>query len=231
MIDTRESDGTVVVGTHGNGVYSSTITDALPVQLVSFIVRADRMNAKLKWRTESEVDNYGFEIERRIVNSNFPPKADGPPAQKIVDWENVGFVEGAGTSTSPKEYSYVDRNLSPGRYAYRIRQVDNDGSFAYTGAVEVELGLAPREFTLSQNYPNPFNPTTTIEFTLPQDGRVVLKIYDLLGREVATLFEGEAKAGYYQKVTFDAGKVGSGVYIARLEYDGNQLLRKMLLMK
>lgn len=100
-----------------------------------------------------------------------------------------------------------------------------------TSVAEVEVGVAPTTLTLGDNYPNPFNPSTTIEFSVPQDGHAVLKVVDMLGREVATLFEGEAKSGYYQRVVFDASKVASGVYFSRLEFGGKQLLKKMLMMK
>jgi hypothetical protein len=93
------------------------------------------------------------------------------------------------------------------------------------------VGNAPRVFTLSQNYPNPFNPTTTIEFTIPADGRVVLKVYDIIGREVATILDENRKAGEYQQVVFDASRYASGVYFAVLQSGGKQLLKKMLLLK
>lgn len=134
-------------------------------------------------------------------------------------------------SSSPRDYSYVDANLPSGRYAYRIKQIDQSGSFTYTSALGVEVGLAPRIFSLSQNYPNPFNPTTTIEFTLPEDGRVVLKIYDVIGREDVTLMDEDRKAGVYQQSVFDASRMTSGIYLARLQFNGKQLMKKLLLLK
>jgi hypothetical protein len=95
----------------------------------------------------------------------------------------------------------------------------------------VEVGMAPRVFSLDQNYPNPFNPTTTMEFTLPSNGRAALKIFDVLGREVATLFDGLTNAGEYHEVRFDASRFSSGIYFARLEFNGKHLVRKMLLLK
>ncbi|HEY6952753.1 MAG TPA: T9SS type A sorting domain-containing protein, partial [Bacteroidota bacterium] len=103
--------------------------------------------------------------------------------------------------------------------------------YGYTDATVVQVGLAPKDLSLSQNYPNPFNPTTTIQFTVPTDGHVVLKVYDILGKEVATLLDEDTKAGEYQQVVFDATKLASGVYISRLEFGGKQLLRKLVLMK
>ncbi len=97
--------------------------------------------------------------------------------------------------------------------------------------VQVNVGSAPRVFSLGQNYPNPFNPSTTIEFTLENDGHVALKIYDILGREVATLLDETRRAGVYQQAMFDASRYSSGVYIAVLQAGGKQLLKKMLLIK
>jgi hypothetical protein len=143
----------------------------------------------------------------------------------------VGFVKGAGTSSSSCDYSFLDQNLRPGRYAYRIKQIDHDGSFAYTSAVEVEVGLAPRELLLSEPYPNPFNPTATIEFTLPENGHVLLKVYDLAGREVATLANEERKAGVYQRALFDGFQLASGLYFVRLQFADKHLSKKIMLVK
>jgi len=210
--------------------------DVLPVQMSSFTASASRLNAELKWRTESEVENHGFEVERRVVSGpetfNLPPEADPPSAEKPeTTWLTVGFIPGAGTSSSPRDYSFVDKPDQPGRYAYRIKQIDHSGAFTYTSALEVNIGLAPMEFNLAQNYPNPFNPTTTIEFTLPQDGRVVLKIYDLQGREVATLVDEERHAGVYHQVLFDASRLASGLYFSRLQSGGLQSVKKIVLLK
>ncbi len=202
-------------GVNGGGIYVADQT-TLPVELTSFTASSKQNSIELKWNTATEVNNYGFEIERRETNSQFT---------------KVGFVAGSGASSSSHQYSYADRGIPAGRYVYRIKQIDKNGAFKYTQTVEVEVGLAPKQFSLSQNYPDPFNPTTTIEFSVPQDGRAVLKIVDMLGRDVATLFEGEAKSGFYQRVVFDATKVASGVYFSRLEFGGKQQVKKMVLMK
>jgi hypothetical protein len=208
-----------------NGSYSGSGTQcggALPVELVALTAQSTRKTVTLNWTTATETDNAGFEIERRLM-------ANG--SLHSSDWTSIGFVEGKGTSTSRTQYSFADKGLSPGRYAYRIKQIDRNGSTAYTAATEVEVGLAPKEFTLSQNYPNPFNPTTTIEFTLEKDGRVVLKLFDAIGRELATLLDENRTAGYYQSVTLDASRFGSGMYVYRIEANGKLLSRKMLLVK
>jgi hypothetical protein len=146
-------------------------------------------------------------------------------------WDRIGFVTGAGTSNVPHEYSYDDKNLAAGRYAYRLKQIDRSGSFSYSGAVEVEVGIAPREFTLSQNYPNPFNPSTRISFTVEMRQVASLQVYNTLGQLVVTLFEGDAEAGMFYERTFDASRLPTGVYFARLESGEKQLLMKMLLVK
>ena len=198
----------------------------LPVEVVSFAVASAGRTATLKWQTGTEVNNEGWEVERRgTASMEYGVGSSG------IQWEDVGFVKGAGTSNSPKQYSFVDDNLSPGKYSYRLKQIDRSGVFKYSPEMTVGVGLAPREFTLSQNYPNPFNPTTTIEFTLEHDGRVVLKVYDILGREVSTLLDKDLKAGLYQQAVFDGSRFSSGVYFAVLQAGGKQLMKKMLLVK
>jgi hypothetical protein len=130
-----------------------------------------------------------------------------------------------------REYRYVDANLKPGRYAYRIKQVDHDGSFAYYSSAELEIGAMKKVFSLEPNYPNPFNPETTIEFTLAEDDKAVLKVYNTLGQEIATLFEGHAEAGILQQARFHASGLPGGMYIARLESGKQQMIRKMLLVR
>ena len=206
---------------------------ALPVELVSFTAHALRSGVELSWNTATEVNNYGFEVERKQIPLN-PPLQGGSrirTADEAGGFEKLGFVEGNGTTNAPKDYSFNDKSLATGKYLYRLKQIDRDGKFEYSQSVEVAIGQTPALFELAQNYPNPFNPTTTIEFTLPEDGNVSLKIYNMLGQKVATLFDGEAKAGYIQKATFNAAQFASGVYFSRLEFGGKSLLKKIVLMK
>ena len=211
-------------GTLLNGVaWSATPPVAsLPVELAAFTASSSRKGAELKWQTATELDNAGWEIQRKAISNLGLSNAD---------WENAGFVKGAGTSTSPQQYSFVDLNLTSGLYSYRLKQMDRNGTFSYSHEMQVDVNPAPKVFSLNQNYPNPFNPSTNIQFTLPTDGRVVLKVYDITGREVATLLDQDMKAGEYQQVVFDAGKFASGVYFSKLEFAGRQLLRKMVLLK
>ena len=206
--------------------------NSLPVQMTALQVKASSSNAVITWTTASEVDCAGFEVQRKNISEG-QTALNSDPQSHIGNqqWTKVGYVEGAGTSTDPRSYSFTDNSASPGMYAYRLKQIDRSGAFAYSAEMAVEVGMAPRVFTLSQNYPNPFNPTTTVEFTIPSDGRAVLKVYDISGREVATLVDGQMKAGVYQKAVFNASRFASGIYFARLQFGGKQLLKKMLLVK
>jgi hypothetical protein len=218
--------GTDLSADSRSGSFSGTGTfnnSALPVEMSSFEIELKENSAVLKWETVTEVDNAGFEIQRRLVNSRL--------AIGNSQFTQVGFVSGSGTSTSPKQYSFVDKDVSPGRYSYRLRQIDRNGTFKYSREVQIEVGEAPKSFSLSQNYPNPFNPSTTIEFTVPSDGRVVLKVYDITGRDLVTLVDRELKAGVIQQAVFDASKLASGIYFVRLQFGSKELLKKMLLVK
>lgn len=192
----------------------------LPVQLSSFAAAAGLRGATLTWKTASEVDNAGFEVERREI---------GDLRLTNVDYQKVGFVAGAGTSTSERSYSFTDAP-APGRYAYRLRQVDREGGSTYSGEVEVEIGLAPKSVTLGA-YPNPFNPATVIDFTLQNDGPATLRVFNLLGQEVATLFAGQGTAGRLYQVPFDASRLTSGIYVARLESGSNVAMTRLTVIK
>jgi len=204
--------------THGRGVWE--ITTALPVELSSFTAKVLRNGGvQLDWITETEVDNYGFDVERTQLN------------EKDTLWEKLAFIEGHGNSNSPKEYSYTDNNAQYGSYAYRLKQIDTDGQFEYSEIVEVDAGAIPNGFVLEQNYPNPFNPTTTIKFALAETQQAELKVFDVLGNEVATLFNGLADGGKIYEVEFSASELASGIYFYRLETKNRVVNKKMLLIK
>ena len=203
--------------TGSNVVVATQPIPVLPVELISFNAAAAGSNVVLNWSTATEVANYGFDVERKMPNEQ--------------TWNNLTFIKGAGTSNSTKRYSFSDNNLASGSYSYRLKQINRDGSSQYVGETDIAVGTAPRIFQLYGNYPNPFNPTTTIEFTVPQDGVVSLKVFDVLGREVATVFKGEAKAGIVEKVVFDASRYSSGLYFAALTFNGKLLTQKMTLVK
>ncbi|MBP6672056.1 MAG: T9SS type A sorting domain-containing protein, partial [Bacteroidetes bacterium] len=193
----------------------------LPVVLSSFTAEGAQRNVRLNWTTETETNSSGFVVERSAVSEE-----DG-----VRIWEKAGFVEGAGTSSVQHSYSFTDEHLRAGRYSYRLRQIDRDGKFVVTAAIETEVGLAPKVFTLAQNYPNPFNPSTTIEFTLPKNGRTVVKIFNSIGQEVATIFDQDAEAGRIISIPFTANTIASGVYFYVITFDGQRLVKKMMLIK
>lgn len=203
------------------GSWLNEDTSPLPVELNSFVAQTySDTNVKLNWETQTEVNNYGFEVERKVHTST---------SLSVTTWEKVGFVNGNGNSNSPKEYSFVDSNPTGGsKYLYRLKQVDNDGQFEYSDAVEVEI--VPKEFTLYQNYPNPFNPVTRIRYQLPQESKVVIKIYNILGAEVLELLNVKKEAGIYE-VEFKAQNLPSGTYIYRIIADNFTQTNKMILLK
>jgi hypothetical protein len=139
-------------------------------------------------------------------------------------------VEGGGTRNASKEYSFTDRNLSAGKYSYRLKQIDRDGKFEYSQSIEVAIGIEPKVFTLAQNFPNPFNPTTVISYQIPMSNHVSLKVYDEIGREVVTLVNEVKEAGYYS-ATFDGSKLSSGIYLAKLQSGDKVQIKKMSLIK
>jgi hypothetical protein len=189
--------------------------EPVPVELVSFTASVLQNAVELRWVSATELNNLGFQVERKTVNT---------------DWDNIGFVNGYGTTTETQIYSFIDRNLNPGSYSYRLKQIDFDGSFKYYELAEtIEIGSL-QTFNLSQNFPNPFNPTTIISWQAQVDGFITLKVYDELGREVATLVNEEKPAGTYE-VEFDATGVPSGVYFYRIQADNFTETKKMTIMK
>lgn len=195
----------------------------VPVELTSLTASANGSIVVLKWTTATELNNRGFEIERSL--SPTPSRREG-----AVEWVKIGFVQGIGTSTHKKDYSYVDAVTEYGKYAYRLKQIDFDGTFSYSEEVYVEAGLKPESFTLEQNYPNPFNPTTFIKFNLPQASKINLSVYNSLGELVSVLAYGNYEAGTYERV-FDASSLASGIYIYVLKTDNVVLKQKMVLAK
>ncbi|NWG29627.1 MAG: T9SS type A sorting domain-containing protein [Ignavibacteriaceae bacterium] len=197
-------------------VHLDPISNApLPVELTSFTATYKNSAVTLNWQTKTEVNNYGFNVERRINEG---------------EWDSIKFIEGSGNSNSPKEYSYTDKELFAGgsKFQYRLKQIDSDGSFEYSDVVEVEV--VPDQFELSQNYPNPFNPSTTIRFSLPQAAQIKINLYNMLGEQVANIAEGMYESGFH-KVTFNAIGLPSGTYVYRLESSEFVQVKKMVLIK
>jgi len=199
----------------GKIMIERVLADALPVELTFFAGTLNGNNVELRWRTETEVNNYGFNIEKSVDNT---------------DWLTIGFVEGHGNSNSPKQYNFNDTNVGQsGEYYYRLKQIDNDGTFEYSNVITVNVGV-PDKFFLSQNYPNPFNPETRIDYTLPEQQNVSLKVYNTLGALVQELLNEVKPAGSYS-VTFDASNLPSGIYIYRIQTESSAVNKKMTFLK
>lgn len=213
-LDFRANDGTLIAATHGRGVFETQITTVLPVELISFGAVNNGNNVTLSWATLTEVNNYGFNIERKIENS---------------DWEKIGFTKGYGNSNSLKSYSFIDQNVQNGKIYYRLKQIDLDGKFKYSNVIELNIKTL-NIVELKQNYPNPFNPYTTISYYLPNTLKVSLVVYDATGREVATLANDFQSAGTHS-VIFDGNKFASGIYYYRIQAGNLIQTRKMLLVK
>jgi Lamin Tail Domain/Secretion system C-terminal sorting domain len=194
----------------------------LPVELTTFAANVFENDVNLNWETATEVNNYGFEIERKIVTQI---------ASNLSNtWGKIGFVNGHGNSNSTKNYSFQDNSISlSGGYSYRLKQIDIDGKYEYSQIVEVEIGI-PTEFEVAQNFPNPFNPTTSISFSLPEKANVEVVIYSMLGEIVHTLVNSEMEAGKY-RYDFNASNLSSGTYIYRVSTGNNVEVRKMILLK
>jgi hypothetical protein len=174
--------------------------DVIPVELTNFEAEAYEGKIILKWITATETNNMEFQIEKK--------KAEN-------EWLNIGFVLGYGTTTEPKNYSFNDNEVSNGKYEYRLKQIDFDGSYEYSQTIKVIVDL-PHYFVLYQNYPNPFNSSSVIKYSLPQSSNVVIKVFDILGNEIETLVNEEKSVGTYE-VTWNATNLPSGVYLARIE--------------
>jgi len=222
-----------------SGIYAQDINpdgqlgnSVVPVELVSFSAIVSSNSVELNWITATELNNAGFEIER---NTPLNPLSRGEAEGRGV-WEMIGFVNGNGTTSQSHSYSFSDIDISTGKYFYRLKQIDLDGTFSYSNEVEVDLSL-PQTFSLEQNYPNPFNPSTKIKYSIPAvisiEGRnlnVTLKVYDVLGNEIATLVNENKPAGNYE-VSFDAKNLSSGIYLYKLQAGSFIETKKMTLLR
>jgi len=228
----------VIIGTHANGSdneakrtgYTSfsifglggnatedfnNLQGSNPVTLASFSFSTSGNDANLTWVTSMEENNSGFDIERK--------KVDG-------EWSKIGYIKGNGNSNSQITYKYSDKNLVTGKYQYRLKQIDFNGNFEYHALKGfVEIGV-PNKFELSQNYPNPFNPVTKIDFEVPENGMVSIKIYDMLGKEVKTLVNEIKQAGYHT-LEVNAGNLSSGTYFYRMNAGKFVKTLKMVVVK
>ena len=222
----------VVVGSYNSQTVLNVelVSSIIPVELVSFRCSVKENNVSLNWMTATETNNMGFEIERCALSA------------ERQAWNKIGFVNGFGTTTEQQIYSFNDENLSAGKYQYRLKQIDFDGSYSYSNIIEAEI-VSPNKFILEQNYPNPFNPSTTIRYTIStppsssplakgrnEVGFVTLKVYDVLGNEFAILVNEVQSSGNYE-VEFNAEKLSSGIYFYELTAGSIILTKKMILLQ
>ncbi len=191
-------------------------TGPLPVTMIYFNALTSSRDVMLKWATAIEINNSGFEVQRKSESES--------------GWSKIGFVNGGGTVSEERDYSFNDIKLNIGKYSYRIKQIDFDGNFEYHNlAADVIIGK-PIAFGMSQNYPNPSNPKTKIDYQIPNDGLVSIKVYDIQGREVATIVNGFLNAGYYTG-EFDGTNIASGVYFYRINSAKFTQTMRLVLLK
>ena len=187
--------------------------EVIPVELTSFTASVVGNSVQLQWSTATETNNRGFEITRGINNREFT---------------TIGFVKGNGTTVEKHDYSFVDNSEFSGTVYYRLKNMDFDGQHDYSNVVEVTKVVT--SYALAQNYPNPFNPTTAITYSIPQNSFVTLKVYNVLGSEVAELVNGEVQAGVH-KVNFNGFDLNSGVYFYTIKAGNFSETKKLMLMK
>jgi len=188
-------------------------SNVLPVELNSFSASINSVGVELTWSTATEVNNAGFEVQKMVNGS----------------WTDLDFVSGDGNSNSAKSYSYIDKGALYGTYQYRLKQIDNDGTYKFSQVVEVNSLDQPLSYKIG-NYPNPFNPATTIRFELPENTFVSISVYNMLGQKVATIVNQKMEKGIHE-YSFNASSLASGVYIYQLNAGSKVLTQKMLLLK
>lgn len=192
----------------------------LPVELSSFVSNVNGRDINLNWATQTEKNSDKFNIERKTTGT---------------DWGLIGSIKATVLSNSPKQYSYTDKNLQSGKYLYRLKMIDNDGTFEYSKVIETEVSV-PKDFELSQNFPNPWNPSTKINYTVPSDSKVILEVYNITGERISQLVNEDQAAGYYS-VGFGSSNLSSGVYFYRIttvdKATGNNFsaIKKMIMLK
>ena len=215
---------TFTFSTNSNGLYRIVRETPVPVELASFSGVVEEGKVMLQWLTISEFNNFGFEVQRQHESE--------------TEYRQIGFVNGNGTSSLPHSYDFVDEQPRPGVNLYRLKQIDNNGSFEFSHAIELQVE-APSSFVLKQNYPNPFNLSTRIAYQVPikqsENIRFSLSIYNLRGQLVRTLFDGAKGAGFYQETWDGRDRLGqivpSGIYLYQLQTQDFRQAFKMTLLK
>ena len=194
----------------------------LPVELVAFEALVDDADVLLAWRTASETNNAGFEIQHR------PGVA--PEHASTLPWEVTAFVDGHGTTLAPQQYAHRVEALLPGRHTFRLKQIDFDGTFEYSPQVEVLLEL-PEAFLLTPAYPNPFNPEAHFTLMVKRRQHVNVTVFDAWGRRVRVLYEGEMAAEQARALVLEAGDLPSGLYLVRAVGEMFVATQRALLVK
>jgi photosystem II stability/assembly factor-like uncharacterized protein len=197
--------------THGRSVFKTD--NPVPIELSTFESSTFGRDIQLKWTTKTEINSNKFEVERMSTFS----------------WFTVGSLNAAGQSSSPNSYSFIDKNLQSGKYQYRLKMIDNDGAFKYSSIANALISV-PDEFSLTQNYPNPFNPSTIINYSIPENMRVTLSIYNIKGELIRTIVDGFQKAGYFS-VSFNGQGLSNGIYFYKLDTGKYSQTKKMIFIK
>ncbi len=219
FVNSISADGSVMVGTAyppsgGPNAYVVKIDNFVPVELSSFTAEFKDNIVSLRWSTATETNNKGFELQRKTESSG---------------WSSIAFIKGHGTTTESFSYSFTDNSVNSGKYFYRLKQIDFDGTISYSKIIDIDINKI-FDFSLEQNYPNPFNPVTKISFSIPRDGMVNLSVYNVLGEKVAVLVDEIRNAGNHS-IDFNASELASGIYVYRLQAGSYIATKKMMLIK
>jgi hypothetical protein len=214
QVRARAEDGRVIVGTHANGTYS--ISEPIPVEMAGFDATVKGQSVQLSWKTASETNNAGFEVEHKYRSGDF---------------EKLGYVEGEGTTSKPQSYTYeVTSDLDPGPHRFRLKQVDLDGSSSYSGTQKVTLSPSGA-YSLTGAAPNPFHQSTTMQLTVSESQPVRATVYNTLGQRVRTVLDQELEADQPLDLRLDAQGLASGMYVVRIKGEAFEATRKVTLVK
>ncbi|MBE2279972.1 MAG: Omp28-related outer membrane protein [Ignavibacteriaceae bacterium] len=194
---------------------SSKFQTIVPVELSHFSAIQSGNSILVQWETTTELNNLGFEIQKSYDGINFT---------------TAGFVNGKGNSLLLASYQFRMTELNQGKIHIRLKQLDFDGTFAYSNVIQVDFQSLPETFTLNNSYPNPFNPSTNITFGIPYESEISLGVYSITGELVASIHNGTIKAGTHT-IRFDASNLNSGVYVVVLKSEEGVKSIKTTLLK
>jgi hypothetical protein len=225
-VGTKTATTTQLTGATSFGDFQIGEPESLPIQLSSFTAQflPGTQRVVLRWTTLSELNNYGFYVERRA-----------PSEQGFTTVPN-SFVAGHGTTVVPQYYMFADTLPHSGTWFYRLKQIDLDGTVHYSDPIRIDMPTdvgeneAPAVFSLEQNYPNPFNPSTMIRYSIPKSALVQLRVFDMLGREVAILIDEEKLPGTYS-IVWNPGNLATGMYVYRLQSGDFTAVKRLVLVK